>query len=66
MGETSTNAAVWAMPAERWQKTIKAKNLSKHTEDGYLRTARRWATWLDPTNSALHPIRVRDAVARSA
>lgn len=55
MGTTSTNAAVWAMLAERWQKTIQAKNLSRHTESGYLRTARRWTGWLDAQGLDLEP-----------
>lgn len=55
MGKTWTNAAVWGMLAERWQKTIKAKALSENTERGYLYTARRWAEWLDEQGHDVEP-----------
>jgi site-specific recombinase XerD len=59
MGKTWTNGPVWAMLAERWRKTIKAKALSENTERGYLYTARRWAEWLDEQGLDLEPADVK-------
>jgi site-specific recombinase XerD len=55
MGMTSSATAVWGMLAERWRKTIKAKNLSANTERAYLYTARRWAEWLEAQCYDLEP-----------
>ncbi|WP_190819520.1 tyrosine-type recombinase/integrase [Saccharopolyspora pogona] len=59
MGTTNTTAAVWGMLAQRWRKTIKAKNLSANTERGYLYTARRWAEWLTEQGLDFEPDRVK-------
>lgn len=55
MGTTSTTAAVWRMLAQRWRKTIKAKNLSANTERAYLYTAERWAGWLEDEQLDIEP-----------
>src|ERR1700730_6349339 len=59
METTSTNAAIWDMLTERWRKTIKAKALSANTENGYLRTARRWSAWLAEQGHDIEPPEVR-------
>ncbi|WP_029535528.1 tyrosine-type recombinase/integrase [Saccharopolyspora spinosa] len=59
MGTTNTTAAVWDMLAQRWRKTIKAKNLSPNTERGYLYTAQRWADWLTEQGLDFEPDRVK-------
>src|SRR5438067_1762363 len=55
MGTTNTSAAIWSMLAQRWGKSIEAKNLSKLTLRGYLYTARRWAEWLDDQEYDVEP-----------
>ncbi|SDC72778.1 tyrosine-type recombinase/integrase [Actinokineospora iranica] len=55
MGTTGTSAAVWAMLAERWRKTIRATALSDKTEQRYLSTAHRWAKWLDQEGHDIEP-----------
>jgi site-specific recombinase XerD len=59
MDTTNTNAAIWDMLTERWRKTIKAKALSANTENGYLRTARRWSAWLAQQGHDIEPPEVR-------
>lgn len=59
MSATITSTAVWTMLAGRWQKAIKAKNLSPLTERGYLSTAQRWASWLSEQGHTLEPADVR-------
>lgn len=48
-------AEVWRALAEQWRKSIKAEGLSSHTEQRYLATAYRWASWLEKKNYAVEP-----------
>ena len=59
MDETNPSLPLWEMLADRWQKTLKAKGLSRHTERGYLYTARRWSEWLAGERYDLEPTEVR-------
>ncbi|WP_026316493.1 phage integrase N-terminal SAM-like domain-containing protein [Actinokineospora enzanensis] len=55
MAVTCTNAPVWAMLCELWETSLASKGRSEHTIGGYLRTARRWARWLEDQGYDVDP-----------
>jgi site-specific recombinase XerD len=51
---------VWHLLPDRWQRTLRAKALSAHTERDYLYTAQRWADWVAIEHPDLEPDDVED------
>lgn len=55
----SSSRAVWQMLSRRWEKTLKAKTLSQHTINRYLKTGQKWADWLDQEGLDLEPDQIK-------